>query len=73
MYALNNPMTGSEHSRGSLGGLNGADYHCYQQAQQQQLRGTYRAFLSSRIQDVKSVVNKEYHHLPVANAKVRPF
>ena len=70
MYALNKPMSGSRHSYDGLGGLTGADYHCYQQAQQQRLPGTYRAFLSSRVQDVKSVVNKDYHHLPVANAKV---
>ena len=70
MYALNEPLAGYQGGPESLGGIRGADYQCYKQATQQGLRGTFRAFLSSRLQDVKEIVNRNDRHLPIANKRV---
>lgn len=50
MAALNAPYTGDIH------GLRGADYSCYREARRGGLRGTFRAFLSSRSQNLDSIV-----------------
>merc|ERR1712042_133285 len=52
MIALNYPI------RGYLKGISGADSSCYRQARRAGLKGTYRAFLSSRDQDVRSIVSR---------------
>ena len=33
--------------------------------------GDFRAVLTSRLQDIESIVFSKYRHLPVANAKVK--
>lgn len=64
MAALNEPYTGD------MKGQRGADYSCYRQARRAGLRGTYRAFLSSRIQNLDSIVRYADWDLPVVNIKV---
>ncbi|XP_034951100.1 collagen alpha-1(XVIII) chain isoform X3 [Chelonus insularis] len=63
MAALNEPMTGDMH------GLSGADFACYRQARRAGLRGTFRAFLSSRVQNVDSIVRSSDRDLPIVNIK----
>lgn len=54
-----------------LNGIGGIDYQCYKQAQSAGLdAGTFRAFLSDRYQDIRSLLKPEYASLPVANIKV---
>ncbi|XP_071822200.1 uncharacterized protein [Apostichopus japonicus] len=67
MYALNYPLKGLVEGSESLNGLNGADYECYRQSKEAGLNGTFRAFLSSRVQDVKSIVREEDRMLPIMN------
>lgn len=64
MAALNEPFTGDMH------GIRGADYACYRQAKRAGLRGTFRAFLSSRVQNVDSIVRLGDRDLPIVNIKV---
>ncbi|XP_063981112.1 collagen alpha-1(IX) chain-like isoform X3 [Diachasmimorpha longicaudata] len=63
MAALNEPITGDMH------GVRGADYACYRQARRAGLRGTFRAFLSSRVQNVDSIVRLSDRDLPIVNIK----
>lgn len=63
MAALNEPHTGDTH------GLRGADYACYREARRAGLRGTFRAFLSSRVQNVDSIVRAIDRELPVVNLR----
>lgn len=70
MYALNYPLKGLVEGSESLNGLNGADYECYRQSKEAGLNGTFRAFLSSRVQDVKSIVREEDRMLPIMNYNV---
>ncbi|XP_054285965.1 collagen alpha-1(XVIII) chain-like isoform X1 [Macrosteles quadrilineatus] len=63
MAALNEPYTGG------MNGQRGADYSCYRQARRAGLRGTFRAFLSSRIQNLDSIVRFTDWDLPVVNIK----
>ncbi|XP_051166269.1 collagen alpha-1(XXII) chain isoform X2 [Leptopilina boulardi] len=63
MAALNEPFTGDMH------GVRGADYTCYRQAKRAGLRGTFRAFLSSRVQNVDSIVRLGDRDLPIVNIK----
>uniref|UniRef100_A0A8C1RX49 Collagen, type XV, alpha 1b n=1 Tax=Cyprinus carpio TaxID=7962 RepID=A0A8C1RX49_CYPCA len=64
LVALNAPFSGDMH------GIRGADYQCYQQARARGLTSTYRAFLSSHLQDLSSIVKKGDHFsLPVVNLK----
>lgn len=65
MAALNEPFTGDMH------GVRGADFTCYRQAKRAGLRGTFRAFLSSRVQNVDSIVRIGDRDLPIVNIKVR--
>lgn len=65
MIALNTPFNGM------LNVIGGIDYQCYKQAQSAGLdAGTFRAFLSDRYQDIRSLLKPEYASLPVANIKV---
>lgn len=65
MAALNEPRIGDMH------GVRGADYACYLQARQAGIRGTFRAFLSSRVQNLDSIVRYTDRSLPIVNLKVR--
>lgn len=52
-------------------GIRGADFLCFQQARAVSLAGTYRAFLSSKLQDLYSIVRKsDRENLPIKNIKV---
>lgn len=67
MAALNEPYDGDMH------GIRGSDYSCYRQARRAGLRGTFRAFLSSRVQNLDSIVRASDRDLPVVNTKVRKY
>ena len=65
LIALNTPQTGS------MRGIRGADFLCFTQAQAIGMKGTFRAFLSARLQDLHSVVRKtDRDRLPIVNLKV---
>jgi len=52
-------------------GISGADFTCYRQARLAGLRGTYRAFLASKLQDLVSIVHRpETVNVPVVNLRV---
>ncbi|NXN97327.1 COFA1 protein, partial [Rhinopomastus cyanomelas] len=60
LVALNLPVSGDVR----------ADFQCFQQAQRAGLTSTYRAFLSSHLQDLATVVRRaDRYHLPVVNLK----
>ncbi|XP_046410800.1 collagen alpha-1(IX) chain [Neodiprion fabricii] len=64
MAALNEPITGDMH------GIRGADYSCYRQSRRAGFRSsTFRAFLSSRVQNVDSIVRFADRDLPIVNTK----
>lgn len=66
MVALNNPL------KGDMRGIRGADLQCYQQARSMGLTSTYRAFLSSHLQDLATIVRKaDRTDMPVVNLRVR--
>ena len=67
MAALNEPYTGD------MTGVRGADYSCYRESRRAGLRGTFRAFLSSRVQNLDSIVRYSDRDLPVVNIKVRIY
>lgn len=50
-------------------GVRGADYSCYRQARNSNLQGTFRAFLSSWVQNLDSIVKFSDRNLPVVNTK----
>lgn len=53
-------------------GIRGADFQCYQQARSMGLTSTYRAFLSSHLQDLATIVRKaDRNDMPVVNLRVR--
>lgn len=64
MAALNQPYTGDMH------GVRGADYECYRQSRRANFRGTFRAFLASRVQNLDSIVRHKDSDLPIVNIKV---
>lgn len=64
MAALNEPYSGD------MKGQRGVDYSCYMQARRAGLRGTFRAFVSSRVQNLDSIVRFSDRELPVVNIKV---
>lgn len=64
MIALNEPMSGN------MAGMSGVDHKCWEQSRKAGLRGTYRAFLSSYAQAIKSIVRRKDRDLPVANRNV---
>uniref|UniRef100_A0A674J7M6 Collagen type XV alpha 1 chain n=1 Tax=Terrapene triunguis TaxID=2587831 RepID=A0A674J7M6_9SAUR len=60
LVALNLPLSGAMR----------ADYQCFQQARAAGLMSTYRAFLSSHLQDLSTVVRKsDRYNLPIVNLK----
>uniref|UniRef100_A0A3B3DL01 Collagenase NC10/endostatin domain-containing protein n=1 Tax=Oryzias melastigma TaxID=30732 RepID=A0A3B3DL01_ORYME len=64
LVALNAPL------KGDMRGIRGADFQCYQQARSMGHTSTYRAFLSSHLQDLATIVRKaDRHDLPVVNLK----
>lgn len=61
LVALNMPFSGDIR----------ADFQCFQQARAAGLLSTYRAFLSTHLQDLSTVVRKaERYSLPIVNLKV---
>lgn len=65
LAALNSPLSGG------LRGIRGADFQCFQQARAVGLAGTFRAFLSSRLQDLYSIVRRaDRGTVPIVNLKV---
>ena len=63
--AANEPFTGDMH------GISGADNTCYREAKQAGMRGTYRAFLTSRVQNLDSIVHLQFDKsIPIVNIKV---
>lgn len=65
MAALNEPYPGD------MQGVHNADFSCYRQSQRAGLKGTFRAFLTSRVQNMDSIVGFQERELPVVNTKVR--
>ncbi|XP_068604929.1 collagen, type XV, alpha 1b [Brachionichthys hirsutus] len=64
LVALNAPL------KGDMRGIRGADFQCYQQARSMGLTATYRAFLSSHLQDLATIVRKaDRTGMPVVNLK----
>lgn len=51
-------------------GLRGFDYECYRQSRRSSYRGTFRAMLASRTQNIDSIVRTSDRDLPVVNIKV---
>ena len=64
MAALNEPSTGDMH------GTRGVDHSCYRQAKRAGLKGTFRAFISSSVQNVDTIVRQIDRDLPIVNIKV---
>lgn len=68
LIALNAPQSGN------MRGIRGADYLCFQQARAIGLKGTFRAFLSSKLQDLHTIVRRaDRDNIPIVNLKVRPL
>lgn len=64
LVALNAPL------KGDMRGIRGADFQCYQQARAMGLTATYRAFLSSHLQDLATIVRKtDRNDMPVVNLR----
>uniref|UniRef100_A0A3B5AU14 Collagenase NC10/endostatin domain-containing protein n=1 Tax=Stegastes partitus TaxID=144197 RepID=A0A3B5AU14_9TELE len=64
LVALNSPQTGA------MRGIRGADFMCFTQAQAIGMKGTFRAFLSARLQDLHSIVRKaDRDSMPIVNLK----
>uniref|UniRef100_A0AAQ4RU77 Collagenase NC10/endostatin domain-containing protein n=1 Tax=Gasterosteus aculeatus aculeatus TaxID=481459 RepID=A0AAQ4RU77_GASAC len=64
LVALNSPL------KGDMRGIRGADFQCYQQARSMGLTTTYRAFLSSHLQDLATIVRKaDRTDMPVVNLR----
>lgn len=53
-----------------MGGVSGIDHKCWKQSREAGLSGTYRAFLSSYVQAIKSIVRRRDRDLPIANRNV---
>lgn len=64
LIALNAPHTGN------MRGIRGADFLCFQQARAIGLKGTFRAFLSSKLQDLYTIVRRsDRESVPIVNLK----
>uniref|UniRef100_A0A672M9A4 Collagenase NC10/endostatin domain-containing protein n=1 Tax=Sinocyclocheilus grahami TaxID=75366 RepID=A0A672M9A4_SINGR len=62
LIALNSPQLGN------MQGIKGVDHQCFLQAQAIGLKGTFRAFLSSQLQDLYSIVRQNNRKLlPIVN------
>lgn len=65
IFALNAPWSGR------MGGIRGADAKCHKQAKQAGKKGTFRAFLSTKTQDLTSIVYYDVDRsVPIVNMKV---
>lgn len=64
LIALNSPQTGA------MRGIHRADLMCFTQAQAIGMKGTFRAFLSAKLQDLHSIVRRvDRDSLPIVNLK----
>lgn len=63
LAALDAPLTGN------MQGVSGADQLCYRQSRRAGLRGTFRAVLATRLQNMASLVHPRDRELPVTNIK----
>ncbi|ETE68671.1 Collagen alpha-1(VIII) chain, partial [Ophiophagus hannah] len=63
LVALSFPLTGN------MRGISGVDLQCHRQAQEANLQGTFRAFLSGDTQSLMSVVKRTDRNLPLVNLK----
>ncbi|XP_032592254.1 collagen alpha-1(XVIII) chain isoform X2 [Drosophila grimshawi] len=63
LAALNEPYVGD------LQGIRGADFACYRQGRRAGLLGTFKAFLTSRVQNLDSIVRSADWELPVVNTR----
>lgn len=63
MIALNEAYSGN------LQGLRNADLNCHRQARRAGILGNFRAFLSTRIQNLDSLVKIEDRDLPITNLR----
>ncbi|MED6291793.1 hypothetical protein CHARACLAT_027289 [Characodon lateralis] len=64
MIALNSPQMGG------MRGISGADFLCFSQAQTIGMKGTFRAFLSSKLEDINSIVySSNRENVPIVNLK----
>uniref|UniRef100_A0A3P9CG71 Collagen type XVIII alpha 1 chain n=1 Tax=Maylandia zebra TaxID=106582 RepID=A0A3P9CG71_9CICH len=55
---------------GNMRGIRGADFLCFQQARAIGLKGTFRAFLSSKLQDLYTIVRRsDRDSVPIVNLK----
>ncbi|KAG5682062.1 hypothetical protein PVAND_011447 [Polypedilum vanderplanki] len=63
LIALNEPYSGN------LQGLRNADLNCHRQARRSGLMGNFRAFLSTRIQNLDSLIKPEDRELPITNLR----
>uniref|UniRef100_A0A3B1K2M5 Collagenase NC10/endostatin domain-containing protein n=1 Tax=Astyanax mexicanus TaxID=7994 RepID=A0A3B1K2M5_ASTMX len=64
LIALNSPQDGD------MQGIRGVDHQCFLQAQAIGLKGTFRAFLSSRLQDLYSIVRRsDRDQYPIVNLR----
>lgn len=61
--ALNKAYSGDSH------GIRGADYECHRQSKKANMKGSFRAFLSGRDQNLESIVKSKDAHLPLVNIK----
>ncbi|XP_050420760.1 collagen alpha-1(XVIII) chain-like [Adelges cooleyi] len=61
--ALNEPYSGNMH------GVQSVDYSCYRQSRRAGLHGAFKAFLSSRLSNLKTIVHESDTDLPVVNIK----
>ncbi|KAH8362771.1 hypothetical protein KR084_000843 [Drosophila pseudotakahashii] len=59
----------NEASTGDLQGIRGADFACYRQGRRAGLLGTFKAFLSSRVQNLDTIVRPADRDLPVVNTR----
>uniref|UniRef100_A0A3B5QFQ2 Collagenase NC10/endostatin domain-containing protein n=1 Tax=Xiphophorus maculatus TaxID=8083 RepID=A0A3B5QFQ2_XIPMA len=64
LIALNSPQ------KGGMRGISGADFLCFSQAQAIGMKGTFRAFLSSKLEDLNSIVySSNRENVPIVNLK----
>uniref|UniRef100_A0A3B3U6E4 Collagenase NC10/endostatin domain-containing protein n=1 Tax=Poecilia latipinna TaxID=48699 RepID=A0A3B3U6E4_9TELE len=64
LIALNSPQ------KGGMRGISGADFLCFTQAQAIGMKGTFRAFLSSKLEDLNSIVySSNRENVPIVNLK----
>lgn len=64
LIALNTPYNGN------MNGVRGADFACYHQARAAGFITTFRALISSQVQDLNKIVHRSNNNTPVINIKV---